>query len=47
MDRRARGEALDLPGALALAMRARGDDFVRAHEDLVVALEAQAAVRLT
>jgi 4-alpha-glucanotransferase len=47
MDRRARGEALDVPGALALAMRARGDDFVRAHEDLVVALEAQAAVRLT
>ncbi|MDB4934419.1 MAG: hypothetical protein JWP87_1391 [Labilithrix sp.] len=49
-DRRARGEAMDVAGALALAMRARGDDFVRAHEALVVALEAHAdsaAIRLT
>lgn len=45
-ERRARGEAMDVPAALALAMRARGDAFVRGHEDLVRALEAQAAVRL-
>ena len=45
-ERRARGEAMDVPGALALAMRARGDAFVRSHEGLVAALEAQAAVRL-
>jgi hypothetical protein len=41
---------MDVAGALALAMRARGDDFVRAHEALVVALEAladSAAIRLT
>ena len=44
--RRARGEAMDLAGALALAMRARGDAFVRAHEALVTALEDRAAVRL-
>ncbi len=44
--RRARGEAMDVAGALALAMRARGEAFVRAHEDLVSALEARAAVRL-
>jgi hypothetical protein len=44
MDRRARGEAMDLLGALALAMRARGEAFVRAHADLVAALEAGAAL---
>ena len=44
--RRAHGEAMDVAGALALAMRARGDDFVRAHEGLVAALEARAAVSL-
>jgi hypothetical protein len=41
----ARGEGLDLPAALALAMRSRGDAFVRAHADLVAALEARAAAR--
>ena len=45
-ERRARGEAMDVMGALALAMRARGEAFVRAHEDLVGALEARAALRL-
>ena len=44
--RLARGEAMDVMGALALAMRARGEAFVRGHEDLVRALEARAAVRL-
>jgi hypothetical protein len=44
--RRARGEAMDVAGALALAMRARGEAFVRTHHDLVSALEARAAVRL-
>lgn len=43
-DRRARGEALDLPGALALAMRARGEAFARNNADLVAALEERAAV---
>jgi 4-alpha-glucanotransferase len=46
MDRLARGEAMDVMGALALAMHARGEAFVRGHEDLVRALEARAAVRL-
>jgi hypothetical protein len=45
-DRLARGEAMDVVGALALAMRARGEAFVRGHEDLVRALEARAAIRL-
>lgn len=44
--RRTCGEAMDLAGALALAMRARGDVFVRAHAELVAALEERAAVRL-
>ena len=44
-ERRLRGEAMDLPGALALAMRARGDAFVQAHAALIAALEARAAVR--
>ena len=38
-ERVARGEALDVPGALAQAMRARGEAFVAAHADLVAALE--------
>lgn len=46
MDRRALGEALDIPGALALAMRARGETFVRANADLIAALDGCAAVRL-
>jgi 4-alpha-glucanotransferase len=45
-ERRVRGEAMDLPGALALAMRARGEPFVQAHAALIAALEARAAVRL-
>jgi 4-alpha-glucanotransferase len=45
-ERRLRGEAMDLAGALALAMRARGDAFVQAHAALIGALEARAAVRL-
>ena len=45
-ERRARGEAMDVAGALALALRARGDDFVKAHAALIAALEARAAVRL-
>jgi 4-alpha-glucanotransferase len=45
-ERLGRGEAMDLLGALALAMRARGEDFVRGHEDLVRALEARASVSL-
>ena len=39
-ERRARGEALDVPRALALAMRARGAAFVAAHADLLAALDA-------
>ncbi|MCL2723180.1 MAG: 4-alpha-glucanotransferase [Polyangiaceae bacterium] len=35
----ARGEGLDLPRILAVAMRARGEAFVRDHEDLIKALE--------
>lgn len=42
--RRARGEAMDLPAALALALRARGEPFTRTHASLVAALEATAAV---
>jgi 4-alpha-glucanotransferase len=38
----ARGQGLDLPRALATAMRARGEAFVRSHESLVRALEQQA-----
>ncbi|MBX3192593.1 MAG: 4-alpha-glucanotransferase [Labilithrix sp.] len=38
-ERRARGEALDLPAALAMAMRARGEAFARAHAALIDALE--------
>jgi len=41
--RRARGEALDVPRALALAMRARGAAFVEAHAGLLAALEATTA----
>lgn len=44
--RRARGEAMDIAGALALAMRARGEVFVQAHAELIAALEARAAVSL-
>jgi len=44
--RLARGEAMDVMGALALAIHARGEAFVRGHEDLVRALEARAAIRL-
>ena len=39
-ERRARGEALDIPRALARAMRARGEAFVAAHAELVAALES-------
>jgi hypothetical protein len=42
-ERRERGEAMDVPAALAMAMRARGADFVRAHAPLVAALERSAA----
>jgi 4-alpha-glucanotransferase len=42
-ERRAAGEAPCFFAALALAMRARGEDFVRAHADLVAALDARAA----
>ena len=45
-ERRLRGEAMDLPGALALAMRARGEDFAASHAALIAALEQLAAVRL-
>lgn len=45
-NRRGRGEAMDLLGALALAMRARGEAFARAHADLVAALDAAAAIRI-
>jgi 4-alpha-glucanotransferase len=45
-ERRLRGEAMDLAGALALAMRARGEPFVQAHAALIAALEARAAVSL-
>ncbi|MDB5219551.1 MAG: hypothetical protein JWO86_7478 [Myxococcaceae bacterium] len=45
-ERRVRGEAMDLPGALALAMRARGEAFVKTHAALIAALEERAAVRL-
>jgi 4-alpha-glucanotransferase len=38
-ERRARGEAMDVLAALALAMRARGEAFVHAHADLIAALE--------
>lgn len=38
-ERRARGEAMDVPAALAMAMRARGADFVRANAGLIEALE--------
>jgi hypothetical protein len=37
---------MDVVGALALAMHARGEVFVRGHEDLVRALEARATFRL-
>ncbi|MEZ5318284.1 MAG: 4-alpha-glucanotransferase [Vicinamibacterales bacterium] len=40
--RAARGEALDLPGALATAIEARGPDVARAHVDLLGALRARA-----
>jgi hypothetical protein len=36
------GRALDLPRVLALAMRARGTDFARAHAPLVAALDQRA-----
>jgi 4-alpha-glucanotransferase len=38
-ERLARGEALDLPRALALALRARGPGFVAAHRGLIEDLE--------
>lgn len=41
LDRRAR-RALNLPGALALALRSRGRALVRAQRDLIEALEARA-----
>jgi 4-alpha-glucanotransferase len=37
------GSALDLPGALATAMRARGPAFVAAHRELLERLESSAA----
>jgi 4-alpha-glucanotransferase len=43
-ERRARGEAIDLLGALAAAIRARG--FASSHAGLVAALEARAAFTL-
>lgn len=42
---RREGRALDLPRALATAMRARGSDFASAHRDLLANLEGRAAVR--
>jgi 4-alpha-glucanotransferase len=45
-ERRARGEAMDVAGALALAMRARGEAFLRTHADLLAALEERAAIRV-
>jgi len=39
-ERRVRGEALDIPRALALAMRARGAAFVAVHAELLAALTA-------
>jgi 4-alpha-glucanotransferase len=42
-ERRALGAAMDVTGALAMAMRARGADFIRAHAGLISALEASAA----
>jgi 4-alpha-glucanotransferase len=42
-ERLARGEAMDLPAALAMALRARGADFARAHAGLIEGLEGLAA----
>jgi hypothetical protein len=36
------GRALDLPRVLAMAMRARGADFARAHAPLLAALDQRA-----
>ena len=41
-DRLERGRALNLPGALAMALRARGDEFARAHAGLLARLDADA-----
>lgn len=41
-DRLERGRALNLPGALAMALRARGAAFARAHEGLLAQLDADA-----
>lgn len=46
-ERRARGEAMDVTGALALAMRARGEAFAGANAGLIAALEASAPATLT
>lgn len=37
--------ALDIPGALALALRSKGDAWVARHRDLIAALEAQSPAR--
>lgn len=41
-----RGEALDLPAALAAAMRARGETFVREHAALLTELDARSVLVL-
>ncbi len=41
-ERLARGRALDLPRALAMALRARGDRYAREHAPLLARLEADA-----
>ena len=41
-DRLERGRALNLPDALAMALRARGGEFARAHEGLLARLDADA-----
>ncbi|AKV00724.1 4-alpha-glucanotransferase (amylomaltase) [Labilithrix luteola] len=41
-----RGEALDLPAALAAAMRARGDAFTREHAQLLTELDARSVIVL-
>lgn len=40
-DKLAANAALNLPLALAMAMRARGAEFIRAHQELLTRLEAQ------
>jgi 4-alpha-glucanotransferase len=44
-DRLARGEALNLPMALAMAFAARGQEFLRAHAPLVAELERRSQTR--